>query len=77
MTTVIPRKRMDTALANALEQEITRVTTQMLPIYRRTNGVSLLIEAYVQQDVDDATEAQMSGNIADMLRFLKLLREYA
>ncbi len=76
MSTIIPRKAMDTALASALEAEIERVTTHMLPAYRRSNGVALLIESYVQQDIDDATAAQMSGNIADMLRYVKLLREY-
>lgn len=76
MSTIIPRKTMDTTLARALDTEIDRVRTQMMPVYQRANGVALLIESYVQQDIDDATAAQMSGNIADMLRYLKLLREY-
>ena len=61
-------------LAEALPEEMARVRT-VLGYYREIGSAGAIGAAFIEQDLKEADQAVMSGDIVAMIRSLKTLQE--
>jgi len=62
-------------LGDALPKQIARVRDEVLPIYLSTNGGQFAAQQ-MRADLDRASKAMIEGDLVEMVRVYKALKEW-
>lgn len=65
----------DDSLGHALPREMARVRDDVLPHFVDLGPVGSFGAAFIRADLDDAARALASGDVVEMIRCYKALRE--
>jgi hypothetical protein len=66
---------MRETLGDALPREMARVRDHVLPHYIAAGPAGAIGATFIRHDLDDAAKALASGDIAEMIRFYKVLKD--